>query len=73
MNFLSSLEPQVSSHPLGFASFFFFLITGRVNGEQFSVDWEVIRNFTNFAPLRSAVGSENSHHPLDQNQMQQKS
>ena len=39
MNFLSSLEPQVSSHPLGFASFFvFFLITGRVNGEQFSVD-----------------------------------
>lgn len=69
MNFLSSLEPQVSSHPLGFASFFFFLITGRVNGEQFSG----IRNFTNFAPLRSAVGSENSHHPLDQNQMQQKS
>ena len=38
MNFLSSLEPQVSSHPLGFVSFFFFLITGRVNGEQFSVD-----------------------------------
>lgn len=71
MNFLSSLEPRVSSPPLGFASF--FLITGRVNGEQFSVDWEVIRNFTNFAPLRSAVGSENSHHPLDQYQMQHKS
>ena len=37
MNFLSSLEPRVSSPPLGFASFFFDN-RQRVNGEQFSVD-----------------------------------